>query len=417
MKGRPWVSGAAIALVLATGLGTWFAAHTSSGTVESFLARHWARPLAPQGEPPQQYSPLEASLASKDCGLCHQKQHDDWRTSLHAHAVGPGILWQFRIMKQSEANDCLRCHAPLAEQKALAAMEQGWPAAPTAAPPAYVPASLYHEGLTCAACHVRKHRRFGPPPRIAPSAGTAPAHGGFEAQPAFEDSRFCAACHQFPPEARQLNGKPLENTYEEWRTSPAARAGLACQSCHMPDRRHLWRGIHDPAMVRQGLKRDVEVERVDAHTVRVSASVRSVAVGHDFPTYAVPKIYVSLYLHRHGQAPRELAQKVIGRTLNVALDREISDTRLRPGEALRLSAAASVPVGEATVELRLDVAPAEHYERMFEQWQTRPETQTPHTAALLREALAEAAASRYRLDSLIVPLPRRTGETQRRADN
>jgi len=416
MKKRVWAGGAAVALV-AIATGMWFVAHSPSGSVERFLARHWTRPLPPQGDPPPQYSALEASLASKDCGACHPKQYDDWRTSLHARAVGPGILWQFRIMNQSEANECLRCHAPLAEQKALAALEQGWPGAPTAAPPAYVTAGLYHEGLTCAACHVRKHRRFGPPPRTVPTAGTTPAHGGFESQPAFEDSRFCAVCHQFPPEARQLNGKPLENTYEEWRASPAARAGLACQGCHMPDRRHLWRGIHDPAMVRQGLKRELEVERVDGHTVRVSASVRSVAVGHDFPTYAVPKIYVGLYLQRSGQAPRELVRKVIGRTLNVNLDREISDTRLRPGEALELAADASVPIGEATIELRIDVAPADHYERMFQEWRTRPDTQNPHTAALLREALAEATASRYRLDSLIVPLPRRTGERQRRADN
>ncbi|MES9944225.1 MAG: hypothetical protein ABW080_04625 [Candidatus Thiodiazotropha sp.] len=29
--------------------------------------------------------------------------------------------------------------------------------------------------------------------------------------------------------------------------------GQTCQSCHMPDRAHLFHGIHDPDMVRLGL--------------------------------------------------------------------------------------------------------------------------------------------------------------------
>jgi hypothetical protein len=420
MKRRPWLIGAALAGLLAMGIfgyRGWLAASTPSGSVEAFLTQHWAQPLAPQGEPPAQYSPLEASLASEDCGRCHQKQYDDWRTALHARAIGPGILWQLRIMKQSAANECLRCHAPLAEQKALTALEHGWSGAPAKPPPAYIPANLHHEGLTCAACHVRGHRRFGPPPRAASTPGAPIPHGGFVAQPAFEDSRFCAACHQFPPQARRVNGKLLENTYEEWRMSPAARAGRTCQSCHMPDRRHLWRGIHDPNTVRGGLQRELEVRRLDVRTLRAQAVVRNTGAGHNFPTYAVPKIYARLVLHRPGSAPREFAQRVIGRTLNVALDRELSDTRLSPGEALVFTADVPAPEGDAKVELRIDVAPGEHYERMFREWQTRPETRDPATAAMLREALTAAAASRYRLDSLMVTAPRGVGKAHRQNVN
>ena len=65
-------------------------------------------------------------------------------------------------------------------------------------------------------------------------------------------AEFCSSCHQFDA-ALAVNGKPLENTVAEWQASPQASQGVTCQTCHMPDRQHLWRGIHDPAMVASGL--------------------------------------------------------------------------------------------------------------------------------------------------------------------
>ena len=41
-----------------------------------------------------------------------------------------------------------------------------------------------------------------------------------------------------------------------------AREGRACQACHMPERRHLWRGIHDPEMVKRALGREVTASRL-----------------------------------------------------------------------------------------------------------------------------------------------------------
>ncbi|MBI3628436.1 MAG: cytochrome c554 and C-prime, partial [Candidatus Rokubacteria bacterium] len=86
-------------------------------------------------------------------------------------------------------------------------------------------------------------------------------HNGVTRTPAFLRSEFCASCHQFGADGFALNGKLLENTYEEWRASPAARAGRQCQDCHMPDRRHLWRGIHDPDMVKSGVEISLTTDR------------------------------------------------------------------------------------------------------------------------------------------------------------
>ena len=67
----------------------------------------------------------------------------------------------------------------------------------------------------------------------------------------------------------------------------------------MPDRRHLWRGIHDPAMVRLGL---TIVARTGASryragdTISVTLSVENTRVGHAFPTYVTPRVVLSAEL-------------------------------------------------------------------------------------------------------------------------
>lgn len=380
--------------------------------VAQFLAMHWAQPIAPQGDPPPGFSAIEASLAPETCAACHVEQYADWSSSLHSQAMGPGIRWQLRVMNQAEANDCLRCHAPLAEQKALVALEHGWANAPTTPLPAYVSPDLHRRGNTCASCHVRKHQHFGPPavsrnPRL---------HGGFSAQPAFSDSRFCAPCHQFPPGARSLEGKLIENTYEEWRNSPAARQGATCQTCHMPGRRHVWRGIHDAETVRKGLRRELEVKRLATGQLAVLATITAPGVGHHFPTYVVPKVTVSLHL-QNSAGRREIARHVIGRTVTVDMARELSDTRIPPGGKSVLSAQVDAPRGDNRIEMRMEIEPAEHYIRMFRSMLERGSKWDPATLSLLREALRQAQATAYRLDDLSVAAPAQPNESQHAVAN
>lgn len=216
--------------------------------IEALLERHWQRPVPPQGKPPAKWNPLEASLDPASCGACHPAQLEDWKTSLHAGAMGPGVMGQLVDLYRSDpatAIDCQRCHAPLTEQ--LQKVER------TSGGGASFPANrgfdraLQAKGLVCAACHVREWQRFGPPRRDGSLESAAPReqlpHNGVTRTPAFLRSEFCKDCHQFPPDGFALNGKLLENTYEEWRTGPYARQGVQCQECHMPDRRHLWRDL------------------------------------------------------------------------------------------------------------------------------------------------------------------------------
>jgi hypothetical protein len=369
--------------------------------ISDFLVRHWAEPIQPQGTPPEWFSLAEASLAPESCGMCHVRQFDDWRSSLHSRAIGAGILWQFHVMDQAEANACMHCHAPLAEQKALMALEFGWLNVPKLPPPAYVTPKLHRQGLICAGCHVRAHVRYGPMPRkeiLSPISDLLP-HGGFQISAAFGDSRFCAACHQFAPDGASLNGKLLENTYEEWRTTRYARDGQSCQSCHMPDRRHLWRGIHDPEMVRRALNVDLQVVRRSEGDFEAQVVIANVGAGHHFPTYLVPEVKVELYLIGADGTDRQLiTRRVIGRLTDTALEHEIADTRIPAGKSLSFGVDIPSPRSrDATVELHILVAPKAFYERVF----TGALDEAAHlpavAAAQLREALADARASRFTL--------------------
>ena len=396
------------AMLLAAGWGIylWFAGGPAADPVAAFLARHWAQPIAPQGDPPAGFSAIEASLAPQTCGACHVMQYADWNSSLHSRTMGPGIRWQLRVMNQAEANDCLRCHAPLAEQKALVALEHGWTNAPQQPLPVYVSPDLHRRGNTCASCHVRRHQRFGPP-----AASRSPKlHGGFVAEAAFRDSRFCSPCHQFPPGARSLAGKLIENTYEEWRSSPAARAGQTCQTCHMPDRRHIWRGIHDQETVRKALRREVEIRRLEGSRVRVVATLSAPGVGHYFPTYVVPKVLASLHL-RTSAGSREIGRVIIGRTVSVDMDREWSDTRIPPGGRSLLSVELEAPQGPYKIELQVEIAPAEHYARMYRAMLERNPGMEAVAQGLLRQALREAEATTYRLEEIVAVGPERAGQS------
>ncbi len=367
--------------------------------VEHFLEKHWQDPLPPQGAPPAGFSALEASLSPQSCAQCHARQFEGWKDSLHSKAMGPGISWQLKLMGQEQGNACLRCHAPLAEQKALVALDQAWPNTPQQPIPDYVSRDLAHQGLTCASCHVRGHRRFGPPPRIEPGDGGP--HGGFRVSRAFEDSRFCATCHQFPEDGPRTAGKLREDTYRQWLASPFARQGAGrqtCQSCHMPDRRHLWRGIHDPAMTRKAIDVKLSIADPGGGNYEAVAEILNSGAGHHFPTYMVAKVEL-LFVRRDADGSvHELGRQVIGWQVDTPITREIADTRIPAGEKRVFRQAFSAPENrDWGIELVLRVSPGEHYERIYRDSLQQADRLPSDAIELLRHALANAEGARYEL--------------------
>jgi hypothetical protein len=290
----------------------------------------------------------------------------------------------------------LTCHAPLAEQQPenRAIFDQ----------------ALQGQGVACAACHVRGHRRFGPPrreqpPPASPQTAQLP-HGGATRTPAFTASEFCSSCHQFDEDGFALNGKLLENTYEEWKASPAAAGGVQCQSCHMPDRRHLWRGIHDPEMVRSGVAVSVVTERARHKTgddVAARITLTTPGVGHHFPTYVTPRVVVRAALV--DAAGREVSasaeERVIARDVSLDLSREIADTRIPAGGRFVLDYRRRLERAGLSLRVRVTVHPDHFYTRFFESLLA---SGAGHGKADIKKALEATRRSAFELYRRDIPL-------------
>jgi cytochrome c554/c'-like protein len=367
--------------------------------VGEFVRRHWAAPIAPQGPPPPGWSPLESALAPEACGTCHPVQYGDWRTSIHAASMGPGIAGQLVEMEAAHRGstlECHTCHAPLAEQAALTRTRSG-----VVANPSFDPA-LGGRGVVCAGCHVRGHQRFGPPRRDGSLTGPAPRaklpHRGVTRTPAFLSSEFCRGCHQFTAKGFALNGKLLQDTYAEWRASPFAREGVHCQDCHMPDRRHLWRGIHDRAMVASGVEVSVTPDTSSLAVGRdfaVTLELRNTRVGHAFPTYVTPRVLLrGELLEAVGPVAGSRREVVVAREVALDLSRELSDTRLLPGQSARLTYAGRVARPETRLRLSVIVEPDAFYTAFFE---TLLAQGAGRGEAQIREALEASRRSPFTL--------------------
>ncbi|MDX2013344.1 MAG: hypothetical protein SFW67_24320 [Myxococcaceae bacterium] len=218
-----------------------------------FETRGFTRPLA-----------LDAPDA-RACASCHAREANDWRASFHAQSLtSPVFRDGFAVEPHLR---CVVCHGPL-EAQTRAAWRQKALLASGAALPADSPV---HDGITCAACHVRDGTVLAPSPTARPY-GHPLRH-----EPALRTSAFCATCHEFTGHAlvdgvTVLNALPTQTTFTEWTQWGGART---CQACHMPNGSHRVRGGHDVEFVRGALTLDWrgDVATVTAHDV-----------GHRVPT-------------------------------------------------------------------------------------------------------------------------------------
>jgi len=361
---------------------------------------HWNSPVAKNGDAPHDWSELEKNLKPEACASCHAEQFSDWKKSLHAAAYSPGLIGQFPGMGHEAGNDCLKCHAPLAEQKYISNSDMMNSLAEKLKKPVGFSENgvlnenvlpLRHAGVTCAACHVRGWERFGPPQRNTGRVGKikGPAHGGFTATKDFEQSNFCASCHQFPQEYA-INGKPLENTVTEWQQSRFAREGVQCQNCHMPDRKHQFKGIHDLEMTRKGL--DFKLEQKGRGAV---LTIHSKWIGHAFPTYVTPKVIVlAEAIDADGKRLRVWQWEIIREVYYDDGWKEKRDTRLMPGETRRYEAL-EAPEETQSIRYQLKVIPDYFYKGVYEGLLN--DTLEVDAEALIRQASKQAVANDYML--------------------
>ena len=369
----------------------------------TFLEQHWQVPIPPQGKPPARFSALEVSLDPESCAVCHRLQYDNWKTSLHSKSMGPGVMGQTMELIQASPRTallCYSCHAPLTEQQEKIQAKSG--SRPRFKKNPTFLASLQPKGLICSGCHVRGHQFFGPPKRDGSLGNSRPAselpHGGAIRSPAFERAEFCKGCHQFEPDGYALNGKLVENTYNEWLEGPYGREGKTCQGCHMPDRQHLWRGIHDREMVKQGvtIRLTLGKERYRVgEGVQAMLTVTNSGVGHYFPTYVTPKIIIEVELVDGAgtRVPGSLQKEWIGREATLDLTKELFDTRIPPGETHTFRYVRTIDRLGLKLKASVVVAPDDFYVRFFEA--ILPKARTKQARTWLQQAIGEARGSSF----------------------
>ena len=408
----PWKTVIVSVVLLAGGLGVWFypapgvdvVAGKANLEADRWQAVYWKKPIPPQGEAPPNHLEPTRGLQPENCAVCHPDQFKGWKASLHGKAMGPGVVGQFHSMSFGGEASCLNCHAPMAEQWKYLLNDGKW-----VANKSYNPA-LKNQGITCAACHLRRHKRHGPPLRKNRPSISQAVHGEPERTPFFEASEFCKGCHQHPSTSLLVNGKTVENTYREWLNSPYPEQGVTCQKCHMPDRRHLWKGIHDREMTLSGVTITATIQPRQPEVgskVTATLTLRNTGTGHAFPTYTTPAVYLKAALldDKNRIIPGGfLEEKILQRRLNMSTSpwTEFFDTRVLPGDAATLSFSRVVPPQARQLYLWVWVAPDQFYSGFFRSILRRGNNRPG--AREIEIALKNSINSQYRLFGRKIPI-------------
>lgn len=290
-----------------------------------------------------QAPPVLDDLAARSCATCHPAFYEEWRTTIHAQAwTDPyfQVDWKF----DGAQHTCRLCHTPLDRQqphKVLGYRDPDKWDPILEDNPDFDP-GLRHEGVTCVACHYRDGKIVG-------VLGTTDAP--HPVQQLKEPNQVCVRCHvvegdrwdsffRFPPcgtvaEIESTPRAPDEQVLEFFRNLSGKKAtktagdavdagepgvageitvadtrALGCVQCHMPlvrrplveggvvrdARRHLWRGGHDPEMVKKALTVEfVEVQQTGEGERRFRLTLVNTGAAHYVPT-GTPDRHLTVHL-------------------------------------------------------------------------------------------------------------------------
>ena len=192
---------------------------------------------------------------------------------------------------------CNGCHAPLSFQ------------AGDVPPPKPSAKSRANESVSCDVCHtvtgfqgdVPHNFNYILQPGRAKQGnrpGRQSPHHDTVDNPFLRTAEFCGTCHN----EKSPFGTWVKATHLEWKEGPHGKAGIVCQSCHMPPapgrsalmgealpdvRQHLFHGAHDPGKLAGVIEVRIhpntrEVEPGDR--LRLTAVVVNAKAGHKVPT-------------------------------------------------------------------------------------------------------------------------------------
>ena len=191
------------------------------------------------------------------CGQCHKQIYEEWSSSQHAYASISPMFHKFEqkfqeLTQGTVGTFCVRCHQQVGTQLGEARESPLW-----------ARSQISREGISCITCHrvkesygkVNGERRVEPGKIYEPVYGSGEKsvikdvladketysvktstdgrgndiHKGMITNDQITKSEFCVSCHQV---AVNL-GIKLEIVWDQYRDSPARKAGVTCQDCHM----------------------------------------------------------------------------------------------------------------------------------------------------------------------------------------
>jgi hypothetical protein len=236
------------------------------------------------------------SLKAKECGRCHEAIYEEWKTSIHAHAY-QDPFFQAYWKKDDNIWVCLNCHSPLENQQPTLIQEipGGRVERAVQIPNTRYDREYQNEGVTCAVCHVKDGVIHGP---YDDSAAPHPV----KFDPKFRTKQMCYRCHNVVSGPWQFYKVGPCGTYAEYEGEFFMKEkGMICQSCHMPEvtrpvahggpirsgRRHLWRGGHDPDMIKRAVAIQVVADPPQpqpGELVTFTLTLINAGAGHKIPT-------------------------------------------------------------------------------------------------------------------------------------
>lgn len=191
------------------------------------------------------------------CGECHKQIYEEWSSSQHAYASISPMFHKFEqkfqdLTQGTVGTFCVRCHQQVGTQLGESRETPLW-----------ARSQISREGISCITCHrvkeqygkVNGERRVEAGKIYEPVYGSGnksvikdvlaqkdtysvktsaegrgnDIHAGMITNDQITKSEFCVSCHQV---AVNL-GIKLEIVWDQYRDSPARKAGTTCQDCHM----------------------------------------------------------------------------------------------------------------------------------------------------------------------------------------
>lgn len=152
---------------------------------------------------------LTGASSWESCGKCHTEIYKEWEPGLHAKA------WVDPVYRQSAGKppklNCRGCHSMEPILWREYSTDVGWR-------PQYRGYNQ-NEGVNCVSCHLLSDG----------SVATGREHPGAPCRPTLDarvtTPEYCGACHN-----------PSHLAYDEWKGSAAAKMGINCRSCHLPEK-------------------------------------------------------------------------------------------------------------------------------------------------------------------------------------